>query len=307
MSAARLTLGPLLYNWPADKMRDFYFRIADEADIDTVLVGEVVCAKRAPFIAPHLPDILDRLAAAGKEVVLSTLALVMSGRDLDMVADAAETPLPIEANDVSAAALVKGRDFLAGPLLNIYNEGTLACLAAMGAMRACLPVELPLPAIAALARTSPIPLEVQVFGRMPLAVSARCYAARANGLSKDSCRYVCADDPDGMEVDSLDGAPFVAVNGTQTLSHSYLDLLGSLRPLGAAGIGHFRLWPQDVDMVAVADLFRRALDGRTDPDEGSRRLAALCPGRDFADGYVQGRAGRAATAAAWDDAAQWFE
>ncbi len=293
MNPARLTLGPLLYNWSAEAVRDFYFRIADEADIDTVCIGEVVCAKRAPFLAPQLPEIVRRLTAAGKEVVLSTLALVMSAADLNLIAETAtDDGVLIEANDVSAAALAGGRPFVAGPLLNIYNEDTLACFAGMGAIRACLPAELPATAIATLAESASIPLEIQAFGRLPLAVSARCYAARSRSLAKDGCRFVCAQDPDGMPVDTLDGVPFLAVNGTQTLSHHYLSLLGMLAPLRQAGIDRFRLWPQTVDMVAVADLFRRTLAGDLDPAEAGDRLADLCPGRDFADGYIHGREGR---------------
>src|SRR5215470_11870052 len=49
----QLSLGPMLYNWAPERWRDFYFRIADEAPIDTVVIGEIVCSKRLPFIAPH--------------------------------------------------------------------------------------------------------------------------------------------------------------------------------------------------------------------------------------------------------------
>ena len=72
---AKLSLGPVFFNWPAAELRDFYFRVADEAAVDSVHLGEVVCAKRAPFFAPHLADAVERLRAAGKEVVLSTAAL----------------------------------------------------------------------------------------------------------------------------------------------------------------------------------------------------------------------------------------
>ena len=46
---AELTLGPILFHWPADKKRDFYFQIADESPVDTVYIGEVICSKRSPF------------------------------------------------------------------------------------------------------------------------------------------------------------------------------------------------------------------------------------------------------------------
>ena len=45
----QLTLGPVLYHWAPERWRDFHYRIADEAPVDTVVVGEAVCSKRTPF------------------------------------------------------------------------------------------------------------------------------------------------------------------------------------------------------------------------------------------------------------------
>ena len=42
----RLTLGPLLYHGSAEQRRDFYFRIADEAPVSTVYIGETVFSNR---------------------------------------------------------------------------------------------------------------------------------------------------------------------------------------------------------------------------------------------------------------------
>lgn len=294
LSQPRLTLGPVLFNWRPEALRDFYFRIADEADVDSVCVGEVVCSKRTPFFAPHIPEVVERLAAAGKEVVLSSLALIMSDREVDAARELAGTEgWLVEANDVSVAAMMGGRPFAIGPLVNVYNEGTLACLEKMGAIRACLPAELSEDIIARLARSAKAEIEVQAFGRLPLAISARCYAARARNLSKDGCQYVCADDPDGMTVDTLDDQAFLAVNGTQTMSYHYLDLLGQLARLRALGVRRFRLWPQEVDMVAVAALYRQTLAGSVDAREAESRLGELCPGAEFANGYVKGREGHA--------------
>ena len=60
-----LTLGPVLFHWEAAAWRDFHLRIADEAPVDTVVIGEVVCSKRMPFVAEHLPAVIDRLRAGG--------------------------------------------------------------------------------------------------------------------------------------------------------------------------------------------------------------------------------------------------
>jgi collagenase-like PrtC family protease len=291
MSTA-LSLGPVFFNWPPEKLRDFYFRIADEAPVDIVHVGDVVCFKRAPFFAPHLPDVIERLQAGGKQVVLSSLALIANDREWESVRDlVAAAELPVEINDLSLALLVGGKPHVVGPFVNVYNECTLDCLARRGADRVCLPPELPAASLAALAAMSPVPLEVLVFGRIPLAISARCYHARAHGLHKDGCRFVCGRDPDGLAVRTLDGESFLAVNGTQTLSHRCLNLAGEIDVLRDMGFATFRLSPQDCDMGAVARLFRDLLDGRTDGPAALETLPALMPEMPFANGFFHGMEG----------------
>jgi collagenase-like PrtC family protease len=290
---AKLTLGPVLYNWPAEVKRDFYLRIADEAAVDIVYLGEVVCSKRSSFFEPYVPEVSERLARAGKEVVHSTLALIMNAREMETVRALAVAPdLRVEANDISGAALLAGRPHVIGPFVNVYNEGTLEVLARNGATRVVLPCELPAESLAVLGRTvGGTELEVQVFGRLPLALSARCYHARAHDLHKDGCRYICEQDPDGMALETLDGDGCLAVNGTQTLSHSLCCLLRELAALQDLGMGCFRLWPQSVDMVAVAGIFRGVLDGRDDPAEAETRLGELVEIAPFSNGFYHGREG----------------
>lgn len=292
---ARLTLGPLRFNWPAERQRDFYFRIADEAPVDIVYVGEVVCIKRAPFAAPILPEVIERLERGGKQVVLSTLALVSTAREQESVRELVSVHgLMVEANDLSAVALLVPRPHVVGPLVSVYNEGTLGWFARNGAQRIVLPAELSGADIARLAAAVPeIELEVHAFGRVPLAVSARCYHARSHGLHKDGCRYVCAEDPDGMEVATVDGEPFLAVNGTETMSYRCVNLLPHVGELEAAGVGLFRLSPQATDMVRVADIFRDALDGKTGPDAAVAALGQVVDFAPFADGFYRGRPGAA--------------
>ncbi|MTJ81895.1 MAG: U32 family peptidase [Telmatospirillum sp.] len=296
--AGALSMGPVLFNWSPDRWRDFHFRIADEAPVDTVHLGEMVCWKRQPFIAPHLAEVVDRLRAAGKEVVLSSLALVMSEREREAMRDlaAGAGDLMVEANDLAITADLAGRRHAIGPMVNVYNEGTLAFLSRQGACRVCLPAELPARAVGVLAAAGLADIEVQAFGRLPLALSARCYHARSRSLHKDGCQYVCAQDPDGMPVDTMDGRSFLTVNGTQTMSSRYVDLLAELAALKEMGVGRFRLWPQSCDMVAVAHLFRDCLDGRIDPQEAGERLADLVPEAEFANGYIHGREGHARVA-----------
>ncbi|MEC4592334.1 MULTISPECIES: ubiquinone anaerobic biosynthesis protein UbiV [Nitrospirillum] len=297
----KLTLGPLHFHWPATRRRDFYARIADEAPVDTVVLGEVVCSKRAPFFDSHIPEVAERLRRAGKEVVLGSLALVMQARERQAVMDlAASEDFLVEANDLTAVAACARRPHAIGPLVAVYNPSTLELMARQGATRVCLPGELTADAIGALAgaaMATGTQLEVQAFGRLPLAISARCYHARAHGLHKDGCRYVCEKHPDGMDLDTLDGAPFLAVNGVQTLSGSYLDLLGDLGRLRSLGVDRFRLSPQDCDMVAVAETFHAVLDGTLPVTPARDRLRDLCPGRRFSNGFLHGVEGMAYRAA----------
>ena len=73
MSKIGLTLGPVLFNWDADRLRAFYKDIAETSKFDRVHLCEVVCGKRTPFTDAVWPDAMERLEAAGKQVVLSTL------------------------------------------------------------------------------------------------------------------------------------------------------------------------------------------------------------------------------------------
>jgi collagenase-like PrtC family protease len=295
MSAAALeiTLGPLLFNWPAERVADFYARIADEAPVERVYLGEVVCGKREPLLRHTLAEAAERLEGAGKTVVWSTLALPMTRRDRNAVAElAAERDRLVEINDAGALWAREGAPFVAGPLLNIYNETAARELVARGCVRLCANVELSLPAVAALSAGCPgLEIELFAFGRLPLALSGRCYHARAHGLHRDSCRYVCDRDPDGMAVRTLGGQDFLAVNGVQTLSHACQVADIDTAELRAAAVGALRLSPHTADMVAVAGAFRAFADARTSRDELLAALAEAGAPEPFVGGYLRGEAG----------------
>jgi collagenase-like PrtC family protease len=292
---SELTLGPVLFNWSPERWRDFYFRIADEAPVTTVYLGEVICFKRAPLFEPQREAVAARLAAAGKTIVFSTLAEVMSKQERRLVESVCANPnVLVEANDGSALSQLRGRPHHAGPFMNVYNERTMAVLARGGACNFCLPPEMPATAIHALgaeAARYDVTIEVQVFGRVPLALSARCYHARAHGRSKDSCQFICENDPDGMPLRTLDDKPFLTVNGIQTMSHDYLNLAGELTDLQAMGVSRFRLSPHGCDMVAVATIFRAVLDRRIEVPEALAQLDALKLDAPFSNGFYYGKPG----------------
>ena len=168
--------------------------------------------------------------------------------------------------------------------MNVYNEETLRFLAGHGARNICLPIELPFSATRVLCTAAAalnVTIEVQVFGRQSLALSARCYHARAHGRTKDTCRFVCENDPDGLVLATLEGKPFLVANGVQTLSCEYLNLAQEIPALKAAGVTRFRLSPHSCDMVQVATTFRGVLDG-----DAERRGGPGPPRRTAARGAV---------------------
>jgi len=294
LAPARLTLGPLLYHWSAQQRRDFYFRIADEAPVDTVYLGEVVCSKREPTFAPLMAPVVDRLRAAGKEVVVSTLALVTTRREVETIAEIIASGLMVEANDVACVQLLAGRPHVVGPYINVFNEGARDFLVGRGALRIVLPVEIPAKSIRIVAAgDARVEFEVQAFGRQPLSVAMRCYHARAHDRTKDHCQLVCGLDSNGLTANTIDGTEILTINGTQTLTHGHAVLLAELEELRQAGVRHFRLSPQDLDMVRVAALYRDVLDGRQEAAAAVQALRSMTGDIPFVNGFLHGRKGLA--------------
>ncbi|WP_368661460.1 U32 family peptidase [Paracoccus sp. (in: a-proteobacteria)] len=183
--------------------------------------------------------------------------------------------------------------------MNVYNEGTLAFLARRGATRVCLPPELPLTSVAALAATGRdlgVAIEVWGHGRLPLAVSGRCYHARLHDRAKDNCQFVCGDDPDGRDVETLDGQPFLTVNGIQTLSQSTATMAHHIVTLRNADVASLRLSPQSRDFSGVVRGYDDLLAGRTDAGALTKFLRGSAPLGGLSDGFLTGSSGAAFTA-----------
>jgi len=289
----KLALGPLLYYWPRARVLDFY-REAAGWPVDIVYLGETVCSRRRELKLGDWVDIGLALAAAGKEVVLSTHELIESDADLrGMHAVVENGRFRVEANDMAAASRLAGKGpFVAGPFLNVYNAGTLALLAEMGATRWVAPVELSGAGLAAVVAEAPAGIGTEVFawGRLPLAVSARCFTARYNNLQKDHCEFKCIDHPDGLALDTQDGLNFLVLNGVQTQSAGVQNLAPVLDEARAAGADVLRLSPQLAGMGEVVRLFRAAVDGELSLVAASERLVPLAAGATI-DGYWHGRPG----------------
>lgn len=289
-----LTVGPNFFFWPAETVRGFY-RELSAAPVSRVVLGELVCSKRLPFWQGEIPGAVEALVEGGKEVAITSLALITLKRERKLTAELKDMGLPVEVNDLTALAHVpEGQPFWVGPLVNVYNEGTLRWLIRRGARRICLPPELTLASVAVLARVAReegVPVEVWGHGRLPLAISGRCYHARLHDRAKDSCQFVCDQDPDGRDVETLDGQPFLAVNGVQTLSQSTASMAHQVEALAEAGIGALRLSPQSQGFPAICAGYADRLAGRIDGTGLEAMLRGMVPGGRLSDGFLSGPSG----------------
>jgi collagenase-like PrtC family protease len=285
----KLSLGPLLYYWSREDTLAFYEEVA-RWPVDIVYLGETVCSRRHLMRLTDWLELADRLADAGKEVVLSTLPLIESESDLKALRKVVGNGRHrVEANDFGAVRLCAeaGVPFVAGPTLNVYNPDTLAMLADMGAVRWVPPVEMTCAMLKAMSLPAGMETEVFAYGRLPLAYSARCFTARRYNLQKDDCQFKCLEHPDGLTLYTREDQPFLAMNGIQTQSARIYSLAHRVGELAAAATAVVRLSPQLRNMAAVVAHYRLALEGET-PDPASLRKYMYA---DPCDGYWLGRAG----------------
>lgn len=289
----KLSLGPLPYFWDRETVMDFYHRVAD-APVDIVYLGEVICAKRRALRLEDWLELADTLRAAGKEVVLSTLALIEAESELSALRRVCENgQFRVEANDMAAVNMLTGAaPFVAGPHINTYNAATLALLAECGAFRWVMPVEQGHEVLEALQQGRPAGMQTEafVFGCLPLAFSARCFTARAHNLPKDQCEFRCGDYPDGMPLATREQQAFLTLNGIQVQSAGTCNLVRELPVLAELGVDVVRVSPQSRHMAAIIDTFARVVDGRLPPEAAAHALEATMPAGPC-DGYWHGGAG----------------
>lgn len=244
----KISLGPLLYFWPAEKMRALYRDVA-ASPVDIVYLGESVCSKRREFRREDWMEMAALLADAGKEVVLSSLVLLEAESEMNAMRSLCENGrFAIEANDIGVAYMASelGVPFIGGHTLNVYNTRTLATWARLGMTRWLPPLELSRDGVSAILAAWPadVPLpetEVFAWGRLPLAHSARCYTARARNLPKDQCEFACIEYPDGVPLYTQEHQGLFQINGIQTQSRHHCNLLNQNEDMAQRGVDIMRI------------------------------------------------------------------
>lgn len=291
----RLSLGPILYLWSRQTIEDFYQQHINSA-VDVIYLGETVCAKRRSLKPAEWIELAKELAKSGKQIVLSTLALIEAGSDLSGVKQLCNNgELLVEANEVGAVQLMADQKlpFVAGSSLNIYNAYTLKQLHNQGLTRWVMPVELDaetLNDILSDAQTlgirDQIETEVFSYGRLPLAYSARCFTTRYRNLPKDHCEFVCQDYPEGLPMDSQEGEAFFNINGIQTQSGRIQHLLPHWQQIKSLGVDVMRISPQPQYTGEIIKRYDDVINQQSqDFDINEYLSAAAC------DGYWRGEPG----------------
>jgi len=260
----KYSLGPVLWYWPKETLNAFY-QAAASSQADVIYLGESVCSKRRATKTADWLSMAKSLASAGKQVVLSTLALVQSPSELTELKRYVDNgEFLIEANDVGAVTLANeaGVPFVAGPALNVYNAVTLQLLLKMGMTRWCMPVELSRDWLVQLLKQcdelgirQQFEVEVLSYGYLPLAYSARCFTARSENRSKDECQTCCIDYPQGRRVRTQEDQQVFVLNGIQTMSGNCYNLGNDLISMQGL-VDIVRLSPQDAETLSMVDRFR---------------------------------------------------
>lgn len=264
----KISLGPILYFWPRQTVIDFYTRVADSA-IDVVYLGETVCSKRSEFGVDDWLVLARELQAAGKEVVLSTLALIEANSELNTLKKiCGNGEFSVEANDMAAVNLLTEMNlpFIAGPSINIYNAHTLTLLARRGLKRWVMPVELgkeTLKNILESAEPPGVETEVFSYGRLPLAYSARCFTARALNRPKDRCELACLHYPEGIPLDTQEDQNLFTINGIQTLSGQIYNLLPECVNMKEIGVDLMRFSPETEGLFEGIEDLQTQFEGKT--------------------------------------------
>lgn len=286
-TTVKISLGPILYYWPRQKVYEFYNRIAETA-VDIIYLGETVCYKRTALRLRDWMEIARLLTGKGKEVVLSTLTLLEAAAELHAVRKVCRNgEFLVEANDVAAINILSDNKlpFVAGPSINCYNSQTLRYFQQLGMQRWVMPVELgrdTLQHILDELADDSLQTEIFSYGKMPLAYSARCFTSRAYNLPKDRCELKCLQHPDGLLLQSQEKQRLLTLNGIQTQSGDCCDLRILWREMRRIGVDIMRISPQSAGTAEVIDELHKCRQNNTLP---------VVTRRNACNGYWYGQSG----------------
>ncbi len=267
----QLSLGSIQYYWPKQTTETFYQHAAS-SEADIIYLGETVCSKRRELKRQDWLDIAKMLTKNGKQVVISTMALLEAPSELNVMKRYCDNgDFLIEANDMSAVQMMheKHLPFVCGQPINCYNAQSLKLLHKLGMTRWVLPAELgkewltnALNDCKTLGLEKKFEVEVFAYGHLPLAFSARCFTARSENKAKDECALCCINYPEGRLMKSQDKTGLFVLNGIQTMSGYCSNLINDLDSMQGL-VDIVRVSPQIEDTFKVLGQFKQQLNEKT--------------------------------------------
>ncbi|TQV84595.1 U32 family peptidase [Aliikangiella coralliicola] len=282
----KISVASVPYFWSKEAYGAFYSALS-QTPVDIVYLGETVCSKRRSMKFSDWIEIAEVLRDSGKQVVLSTLTLLEAESELKYLTKIArQKDFLIEANDMAAVQVASenGNSFVTGCAINVYNNQSFSRLSRLGMKRWCVPVELgqrDIIPMVSLADKLGVEVEYQVFGRMPLAYSARCFTARHHQLDKDNCQFKCLNDEQGILVKTQDGDSFAQINGIQTQSAKVSNLINRWSELKEAKIDIARIVPVSAeDTLQAVDVLSNSINKKTQSSS-----TYLAQDYEFCNGY----------------------
>jgi len=277
----KFSVGNILFFWPKQDVLNFYAEaVTTEADV--IYLGESVCSKRREFKLAEWLELAKDVSDTGKQVVLSTLALLEAKSELSTLRRSClNGDFMVEANDFGAVQILAdaGVPFVAGAALNVYNQYDLKHLLNLGMQRWVMPVELSkdwlkntLNECEQLGIRDKFEVEVFGYGYLPLAYSARCFTARSEKRPKDQCEFCCIGYPEGRLLKSQEGDSLFRLNGIQTLSGKPNNLINEV-PMMEGLVDIVRVSPSSHESLAWVSRF-----ANKNIDSDSYSLDGACNG-----------------------------
>ncbi len=259
----KYSLGAIQYYWPKQTVEEFYQQAAN-SNADIIYLGETVCSKRRELREKDWLNVATELAKSGKQVVLSTMALLEAPSEVKILKKYCDNgDFLIEANDVGAIEICRANqvEFVCGQAINIYNSPAVKRMLGMGMQRWVTPVELGKEWLAELLGElesqnlrDKFEVEIQAYGNLPLAYSARCFTARSENKSKDDCQLCCIKYPQGRVTTSQEDKQLFVINGIQTMSGDCFNLINDLASMENI-IDIIRISPQLENTFTIVDEF----------------------------------------------------
>ncbi len=250
-----ISIGPILYNWSKNKIKNFYKNISKKG-VSKIYFGELTCINKG-FSIDEIMEIGEMVKKEGKEFIISTPPLIKSKEEIEYLKMLLKLPFPLEMNSFAPLSLSIKSDLIAGVYLSIYNPYSAGYLKSLGFKRIVIPFELSKEDIKFM---DGIDLEIYAYGILPIGISWRCYTLRI--LRSNRCFRQCLNYPDGIPVNSIDGNSIFIINGKVILTNKNLSLLEYINELRDTGISTIRISPQMDRNEELVDVFIEVVSGK---------------------------------------------